>query len=143
MARQFLPVFWGPDDINDLKRRLRASAIGTDLGAQACAALPDTTRAAWGIFYAGVLDYCNSPTGFFTTGAQANRGEELENELYAWQQKLTAASCTLGAPSVNPQPAEPPGTGALKFLALAVIAVAGAYVVHEAVATIREIEPAP
>jgi hypothetical protein len=140
MARQILPVFWLPSDLDALKRSLIDAARGTDLGVQACAALPDATRAAWGVFYAGVVDWCRSSTPLFGLGTEANIGEGMQDALYQWQLKLQAAGCTLGAPAVNPQPAEAPGSSVLKWLALAAIVGAGAYVAHEVAETVKDLE---
>ncbi len=145
MARQILPVVWTSGDIDTLKKNLKESATGTDLGVQACAALPDATRAAWGVFYADVLDYARTPTSFWTTASDANLGEKKQDELYAWQQKLAGLGCNAGAPAVNPQPPEAPGLGNLaaifKWVALAAIVGAAAYATHEVVGVARDLLP--
>lgn len=139
MARQVLPVIWTSGDIDALKKRLKAAAKGTDETVQTCAAVGDAMRASWGQWYAAVLDWTNEPTGFFTTGSQANRGEAYEDELYAWQLKLQSTGCTLTVPAFNPQPAEPPGSSIVKWGAIAVVAVAGAYGVSKLVAVLPKI----
>lgn len=141
MATQILPQVWFQGDIEALKKNLDANATGTDLGVQACTSLPDTTRAAWGVFLVGLRSYSRSSTGFWTTGSEANQGQELERQLYAWQLKLKDAGCTLGAPAVDPQPPEPPGSSVFRWLAVAFIVGAAAVATHEIVTVVRDIVP--
>lgn len=127
MARQFLPVLWYPSDVDDLKKELLENLTSTDLGVQACTGLVDLTRAQWNIFYADASTWAKSETSIWGLGTQANRGEGYQDELYAWQQQLQTAKCSV--PLYNPQPKEPPGTNLTKWLTIGVVAVAGAYVV--------------
>lgn len=139
MARQILPVFVTPNDVDALKKRLRGVASGTDLGVQACTGLSDTDRAAWGLFYASVVDYVRSDSGWFSAASQMNQGQEYEDNLYTWQQKLQTSGCDVTP--VNPQPAEPPGSGIVKWLGVVVVVGVAAYVTHEVASTIHELSP--
>lgn len=137
MSRGLLPTFWWSSDLDALKSKLAANAGATDLGVQACPALPDTTRAAWGQFYSGLLTYTKSESPWFPGAASGDAGENYENQLYAWQLQLQKGGCTVVA--VNPQP-DLPGSAIIKYMSLMVVACIGAYVVHELVATVHETE---
>ena len=145
MARQILPVVWTAGNIDDLKRSLKESATGTDLGVQACTTLDDATRAAWGVFYASILEYARTPTSFWTTGTgRRPRGEEAGRSLHLAAEDRRGG-CNAGAPAVNPQPQEPPGltgiSSIVKWVALALIVGAAAYATHEVVGVARELLP--
>jgi hypothetical protein len=144
MARQILPVFQTPSTVDALKNRLAAALKGTDQSVQSCSALDDTTRASWGVFYTGAMEYAKSSSSWWDAAAEANQGESLEDELYAWQQKLQKV-CTLTVPVFNPQPPAAAGMDAIgtaaKWIGIGVVAIAGAYVVSKAVEFIPK--PAP
>lgn len=127
MARQVLPVVVLPSDVDALKSHLAEKLTSTDIGVQACSALPDATRAEWGIFYATAMGWTQSSTSILAGASQANLGEGYENELFGWQKRLQSAGCAV--PVSDPQPPEAPGTSLVKWATVAVAAVAGAYVV--------------
>jgi hypothetical protein len=135
-----LPVFVTLSDVKDLRARLQAAAGGTDLSVQSCAGLPDVDRAAWGQFYASVLTYTQSPPHLFQSMSAAtllNQGESLEDELVAWQGKLTADGCALATPTYDPGAQQNKQLDAVtqlvRYGTIALVAVGGIYLVHEAV----------
>ena len=127
MARQILPTVWFAADVDALKKEVLENITATDLGVQACAQLTDLMRAQWGLFFSAAREWANTGSSMWDAAADANRGQGYQDELYTWQQQLNATGCAV--PLYNPQPADAPGTSAVKWLTIGVVAVAGAYVV--------------
>lgn len=129
-ARQILPQVWFASDIDALKARLRAALKGTDASVQACG-VSDDLRASWGFFYTSVMNYVSVPTGFFTTGAEANRGLAYEDELLLWQNRIEQGGCALLVPKYDPNVdvTRDATLSVFKYVAIAAVAVGGAFVV--------------
>jgi hypothetical protein len=142
MARQILPVFVTGSDVDDLKRRLRAAAMGADQSVQGCASIGDNQRAAWGDFYTSVLAYVNEPTSFWSAAAEMNRGQAYEDELVSWNSQLQGAGCQLVTPQYDPSKdaARDATVNVLKWVAVGAVAVSGAYIVGK-VAEVAELLP--
>jgi hypothetical protein len=132
-----LPTIYLPSDMQALLARLFQSAQGTDTSVRQCSQIDQGTRAAWGLFFAQVVDFCSISTGFFF-GSRVDQGEQLERELYAWQQKLAGMGCSMTVPIFNPaNPTNDPSQNslvqALRYGAVIATAVGGAYVVGKVI----------
>ena len=103
-----------------------------------CTALSASTKASWQAFYAGVKIFTQQSAAWVNTGTQADQGQALQRELYAWQQKLSA-TCPLTVPSINPDAPKGPidYNAALKWAGIIVGVVGVAYVTTEVVSTVR------
>lgn len=141
MPRQILPIFVTAGVVDDLKKRLRAAAVGTDQTVQSCAPLNDATRASWGQFYAAVLDFTGEPTAFWTANAANERAYAYEDELVSWQGKLKGGGCALTVPDYDPSKnkAQDATLQLFEYLAIIAAAVGGAYVVSRVI----EVLPKP
>jgi hypothetical protein len=133
-----LPTVRGTDDVRTIQSRLGAAARGTDQSVQQCAGITDSLRGAWGIFYASVLDYTKEEPRFWTAASQYGRGESFEDELVAWQGKIESAGCGLLVPKYDPKQDEK-GSEIVRWIGIAVIAFAGAYVIGKVVPLIPKI----
>jgi hypothetical protein len=130
-----------PSDMRALQARLLADAQGTDSSVRNCSALDQATRASWGDFYIQVVDFASSevPTLFF--GSRVDHAQELESQLFAWQQKLSRV-CALTLPPANPaadKPLSPQAdalTKAIQYGSVAAIVVGGAYVIGKLIALV-------
>lgn len=125
-----------------LKSRLSQALTSTDIGVQACPLLPDSTRSEWNLFYASSKSWTQTASGFFSAAGDANQGEGYENELFAWQKRLLAAGCSV--PNFDPNPPSPPGSDLVKWGVVAIVAIAGAFVVSkvaEVVVDVVELAP--
>ena len=101
-----LPVIEFPADMKSAIERLRQTAQGTDEGVRACGALDLPTRAAWGDFYIGLLDFtqANANPGLLDmTSSLTGRLQSYGSQLFDWQQKI-GGTCKLAAPAFNPKP---------------------------------------
>lgn len=145
-----LPSIEFPSDMKAGIAQLQQSAKATDDSARACAALDQPTRASWGVFYIGLIDFTTAnanPGVLDMTGGLVQRANSYQQQLYAWQQKI-AKVCPLTLPPLPPKPkAEPtPGEkaadaviGVLKWGSIFAGVVAGGYVISKGIALI----PAP
>lgn len=142
MARQILPVVVTSGNVDDTKSRLRAALLGTDQSVQACSAMSDPQRAAWGQFYSSVLAFTRSSSSFWTAAADMNQAQAYEDELVAWQPKVQAAGCELLVPSYDPSkdPARDATVNLIKWVGIAVLAASGAFVVGKVLEVVIEAE---
>ena len=139
-----LPQVVSTGSVADEQRRLAASAAAQDLSVQACTGLSDSARAAWGQFYTAVIDFTKEAPSWWTSAAQTDRAKAYAAELYAWQQKLSKLGCASANPDFDPN--KPPAgetdfVTAMKYAAWIAGALAGAYIVGQAVQFIPKPPP--
>jgi hypothetical protein len=102
MTPQF--TFWMHGDIVNMQSRLKAALDGTDQSVAACAALDAPAKSSWASFYGAGVAWTSEAAAWINTGAQATQGQAIEQELVAWQEKLSG-TCTLTVPIYTPTPA--------------------------------------
>lgn len=86
-----IPSIDFPSDIKDAIHRLEQTARSTDEGVRACGQLDTATRAAWGDFLIGLLDFtkANANPGILDmTGSLMDRLQGYGRQLFEWQQKI-------------------------------------------------------
>jgi len=93
-----------PSDVKEAKNRVDAEYQGVNRDVQACANLSAGDKAAWASDLANWRKlYCRNDSGtctepdaaWFTSGSEMDDVEKAEKLLYAWQQKLVAAKCSV------------------------------------------------
>ena len=119
-----IATFWTHGDIQALQKQLDADLEGTNTSVGVCPQLNDSMRASWQAFYASAKAFTQSDAAWINTGTQADQGQAIQRELYAWQQKLST-TCSLAVPSVDPDKGKPDLASAAKWGALIVGLVAG------------------
>lgn len=100
-----------PSDVVNRKNSIDAKVTSVSRDVDACKALKDTDRQAWVDFAAAWRKFyclnadgqCSQPDySIWSLGGQMDDLETWDANVYAWQQKLAAATCTLSAPVVAP-----------------------------------------
>ncbi len=103
-------VIW-PGDIIDRKNVIQAKMVAVGADITACTALPADEQTAWQAFYTAWRQfYCRNETGtcdqpdysVFGMGGQYDDLEVWDANVYAWQQKVSAAGCGVSDPLVAP-----------------------------------------
>jgi len=102
-----------PGDVTAAKVRIDTLMKSVTNDVAACSQLSDADRTSWAIFYAGWRAfYCLDPSGsctepastLFGSGGALDACDAWENQLAAWQSKLSA-TCKLSSPiDVPPVP---------------------------------------
>jgi hypothetical protein len=164
------PQIQFPSDFKAAVEQLQESAVGTDNSVRQCAAIDQGTRASWGDFYIGLLDFTKAnanPGVLDMVGSLLQRLNSYQLQLYAWQTKLCGApakpatdstpatpavlglcQCTL--PPLPPAPPRQPSPGSqavdgivsvLKWATIAGATIGGIYVVGKAIALIPPAAP--
>jgi hypothetical protein len=145
-----LPSIEFPSDMKAAIVQLQQSAKATDDSVRACATLDQPTRASWGVFYIGLVDFTTSnanPSVLDMTGGLVQRANSYQQQLYAWQQKI-AKVCPLTLPPLPPKPKPDPTPGekaadavigVLKWGSIFAGIVGGAFIVGKGLALL----PAP
>lgn len=126
-----LPNIIYPSTVTDEQKRLGQALDGTDAGVKACASLDAQTKTAWDLFYATARGFTRKEPGIFGLGTMMDRAQSYEDELLAWQKKLTDGGCQLGVPLFNPNPPPTSGLQALQYIAWTAGALGGAYVLGQ------------
>lgn len=145
----FLPSIYLPSDQRTLQAQLLSDAKATDDSVRSCAALDQSTRASWGLFYVQVVQFASQDPGTIFFGSKVDRAQTLQQGLYAWQLKL-AKVCALTLPTVNPSTTPsgnqtPPSPtlstveNIIRWTAIGIAAAGGAYVIGKGLSLI----PAP
>jgi hypothetical protein len=141
------PEIQFPSDMKLAVQQLQESARGTDDSVRQCAAIDMGTRASWGDFYIGLLDFTKAhadPTALDMVGDLVQRANSYQLQLFAWQKKI-GASCALTLPPLPPAPPkqQSPGSAAadaivsvFKWATIAGATIGGAYVVGKAISLI-------
>jgi hypothetical protein len=97
-------TFWMHGDIVNMQSRLKAALDGTDQSVAACSALDTATKSSWASFYSAGVAWTSESANWINTGAQATQGQAIEQELAAWQEKISG-QCNLTVPIYTPTPA--------------------------------------
>lgn len=126
-----LPTVIYPSTLSDEQMRLGAALDGTNVGVKACTTLDEPTRTSWGLFYETARGFTKEDPGIWGLGSKMDRAQSYEDELLAWQQKLSKAGCNLAVPMFNPNPPPTSALQALQYVAYAAVALGGAYVVGQ------------
>lgn len=119
MSTQF--TFWMHGDIVNMQSRLKAALDGTNQSVSACVALDVPTKSSWSSFYSAGLAWTGQSAAWINTGAQATQGQVIEQELIAWQEKLSG-TCSLTVPIYTSTPAN---TAASEVIGFGIIGAAG------------------
>jgi hypothetical protein len=114
-------TFWMHSDIVNMQSRLKAALDGTDQSVAACSTLDAPTKSSWSSFYSAGLAWTGQAAAWINTGAQATQGQAIEQELIAWQEKLSG-TCTLTVPIYTATPAN---TTASEVIGYGLLAGAG------------------
>jgi Transglutaminase-like superfamily len=123
-------------DVQHRKDQVNASVEATDVDVVNCAHLDAGTLSAWNLFLVSWRTFYADEPGFFSAGAQGRQVADYVDELAQWQAKLKAAGCSLtGAPL--PAQSQDDVAGTIKLVAIAAVAVAGAFAVYEVARTVR------
>ena len=137
--------------------RTLAAAQADNAAIQACTGIDAATKAAWNTFYAALTAWCqktvyNLPwpwewfdsNGVLVSGDTGETMMSYEAQLIAWERKL-APSCPGLGPNLAPLVSDPgPSdntTSIVKWGAVALAALAGAYVVSQVVPPIVRLLP--
>ena len=107
-------TFWMHGDIVNMQTRLKAALDGTNQSVVACTALATADASSWSSFYAAGVAWCSEAAAWINTGAQATQGQAIEQELIAWQEKLSG-SCTLTVPIYTATPANTTASEVIGF----------------------------
>ena len=138
-----IATFWWHDDIVALQRQLDADLEGTNLSVTACTGLSSAMQASWQAFYASAKAFTQESAAWLNTGTQADQGQALQRELYAWQQKLSAL-CSLTVPSVDPDKNKPADLSTyFKWGAVIAGVIGVAYVTGQVASTVRLFKAPP
>ena len=131
-------TFWWHSDIVALQNQLDADLEGTNNSVTACTGLDAATKASWTVFYTSTKAFTTQPAAWLNTGTQADQGQALQRELYAWQQQLSA-KCSLTVPSLDPRERDRALDVAtpLKYAAVIVGGLGVAYVTAQVSSTVR------
>jgi len=131
-----IATFWFHDDIVALQKHLDADLEGVNNSVAACGTkVPDTMRTSWQAFYVSAKAFTQAPAAWINTGTQADRGQELQRELLAWQQQLSA-TCPV-TPVDDPDKGKPNPLPYVKWIAIGAAALGVAWVTTEVAATVR------
>lgn len=112
MTTQF--TFWMHGDIVNMQSRLAAALNGTNQSVVACTGLDTATASSWASFYQAGLAWTSQAANWINTGAQATQGQAIEQELVAWQEKLSG-TCSLTVPIYTPTPANTTASTVIGF----------------------------
>jgi hypothetical protein len=107
-------TFWMHGDIVNMQSRLKAALDGTNQSVTACTALDTATASSWASFYASGVSWTSEAANWINTGAQATQGQAIEQELIAWQEKLSG-TCTLTVPIYTGTPANTTASEVIGF----------------------------
>ena len=107
-------TFWMHGDIVNMQTRLKAALDGTNQSVVACTALATADASSWSSFYAAGVAWCSEAAAWINTGAQATQGQAIEQELIAWQEKLSG-SCHLTVPIYTGTPANTTASEVIGF----------------------------
>jgi hypothetical protein len=130
-------TFWWHSDIVALQNQLDADLEGTNNSVNVCTALDAPTRASWVVFYTAAKAFTQQPAAWLNTGTQADQGQALQRELYAWQQQLSA-KCSLTVPSLDPRERDRQDIATpLKYAAIIVGVLGVGYVTAQISSTVR------
>lgn len=129
--------FVTPQDVRDYKGELDTHVTALDADVVACvkadptgAKLDTATLDAWNQFVAEWRTFMADDPGFFSAGAQGRLANNYAHTIAAWEERITAAGCTLSAPRVV-LPPDDPVVGTIKTVAIAGAVVAGAFALWE------------
>lgn len=107
-------TFWMHGDIVNMQSRLKAALDGTNQSVIACSALDAATASSWSSFYAAGVAWTSEAANWINTGAQATQGQAIEQELIAWQEKLSG-TCALSVPIYTGTPANTTASEVIGF----------------------------
>jgi hypothetical protein len=108
-------TFWMHGDIVNMQSRLKAGLDGTNQSVVGCTGLDKNIAGAWTAFYAAGVSWCSEAANWINTGAQATQGQAIEQQLVAWQEKISGANCNLAVPIYTPTPANTTASEAIGF----------------------------
>jgi len=132
-----IATFWTHGDIVSLQKQIDADLEGTNNSVAACPKMSDAMRASWQAFYASAKAFTTADAAWLNTGTQADQGQAIQRELYAWQQKLSTI-CSLTVPSVDPDKGKPADLSTYFKYGTAIAAILGvAWVTAEVASTVR------
>jgi hypothetical protein len=124
-ARQFLPVFRSPADVHEYKRSIDPTFRALDGLVDACAELPETTRASWKTFSTQWRAFYATEESWWHTVAQWEQCERYEEQVANWQRMLGPKCGGLPSPQLTPDSEkQSPWTGAIVAASVAVGLVA-------------------
>lgn len=131
---------WTPDEMFAAQGNLAQAADAINASVSACTALDATTRSGWQGFYTNLKAFTAQkpallyagPGEALTTGPRADQLQSLQNELTAWQNKLSA-KCNLNPGLSQAPPVGPQLESIIRWAAIGVGAVAVAVVVTRVV----------
>jgi hypothetical protein len=107
-------TFWMHGDIVNMQSRLKAALDGTNQSVTACTALDTATASSWASFYSAGVAWTSEAANWINTGSQATQGQAIEQELIAWQEKLSG-TCTLTVPIYTGTPANTTASEVIGF----------------------------
>ena len=129
--------FVTPQDVRDYKGELNASVTSLDADVVACvkadpagSKIDTPTLDAWNQFVAEWRSFAADDPGLFSAGAQGRLANNYAQLILQWQDRITAAGCTLSAPKVV-LPPDDPVVGTVKTVAIAAGVIAGAFALWE------------
>lgn len=120
-----------PSTVDSLRARVDTDMRATDGAVTLCKGLPEADRAWWRGFYSTWRLLADEPTGLFGLGAKWDMMCGMSRELSAFKDKIRDRCEVAGPANVE----RPKGfdlndvVGALKWVAIAGVAIAGVYAV--------------
>jgi hypothetical protein len=145
-SSSFLPRIIYPSTAQAAANDLLSAVTETNTSVTSCTGLNATMLQNWQTWYSDASSYltgiANSPP-WFGLGTTYDQIEKYAAELVTWQSTLQPF-CTITAPTIDPNavtPQESLLSGAAQWGAVAVAAVAGAYVIGRVIAAIPRSPP--
>lgn len=136
-----MPLFYTPDDMQNLQNAVLSSAQATNTSISSCTSLPSATVQEWGSWYDEMQKFCEQIPVLFAlpwdpsnevlaTPTRYDRLLGYQAELGAWQTRLTTEGkgCSF-SPGITQAPPPVDVGSMVKYAAIAIAAVASAVVV--------------
>lgn len=135
----WLPTVVWPSDVEAEKRRIDPLYRTTDAAVQSCPALTAQEKEAWARDNAAWSKFRAEDVPIFGSANKWDEAHVYEARLAGWQDTIRMR-CNVPGPPVAPHGSTlPADTSTLKYVAIAVIAVAAAYVLSPLVLGARKV----
>lgn len=135
-----------PSTCQSAQDDLLTQVEGTTNQVAECTTLPSSDKENWAAWSARVSLFLKEDPGWLGLGSRMDQIEAYAQELVVWQKLLSKNCTTIDSTAVDPfalTPQDEWWRSALQWGAVAVVAVAGAYVVGEIISVIPKPGPAP
>lgn len=131
-----------PSTCQEAQNDLLTSVNATNTSVTACTTLDATLSQNWTAWYTNAVAFLSADPGYFGLGGRYDQIQTYASELVLWQ-SLLGGTCTIAAPTVDPNNLSTDQAfwqKALQWTVVGVAAVAGAYVVGQVISVIPKPE---